>query len=88
MNILALVLANLPAILQAGADVLGFIAQIRAAATQTNQWTPAMEAQFNAAVAAANNAPEWQTDVEAAAAKAGSPVPTPVPVAGNVVPKT
>lgn len=87
MNILALVLANLPSIIQAGADVIGFVAQIRAAATQTGQWTPAMEAQFNAMVAAANAAPEWETDSEKAATAQGATIPTPVPLAGNAVPK-
>jgi hypothetical protein len=60
--LIALILANLPAILQAGSAILGFVTQVRAAAVQTGQWTPAMEAAFNAAVAAANNSPEWQTD--------------------------
>lgn len=74
MNFLALILANLPAIIQAGSAVIGFVAQVRAAAVQTGQWTPAMEAQFNAMVAAANSAPEWQTDAQVAAGGAAPSV--------------
>jgi hypothetical protein len=77
MNFLALILANLPGIIQAGSAVIGFVTQVRAAASQTGQWTPAMEAQFNAMVAAANAAPEWQTDAQVAAAPAGNVVPAP-----------
>lgn len=81
MNWLALILANLPSLIQGGEALIGFVAQVRAAATQTAQWTPAMEAQFNAMVAAANSAPEWQTDaqVAAGATPAGNVVTAPKP---------
>ena len=74
MSAIAIILANLPAIIQGGSALIGFIAQVRAAATQTGEWTPAMEAQFNAMVAAANSAPEWQTDAQVAAGGAAPSV--------------
>ena len=64
MPILALVLANLPQIIQGGAAVIDFIAKIRAAAQQTSEWTPEQETQFVNLIATAYNLPQWKTDAE------------------------
>ncbi len=59
---LALILTYLPQILSAGKTLWDFVEKLREAATQSSEWTPEHEAQFQAALLALGNAPESQPD--------------------------
>lgn len=62
MNIIALILANLPTILAVGEAGYKFVQSVRTSAQQTGEWTPAIEAQYQATLAQYGLAPEWQPD--------------------------
>ena len=64
--LIALILANLPTIISAGEAGYSYIASIRAAAQQSGEWTPEIEAQFQAALAAQAIDPAWLNDVPTA----------------------
>lgn len=66
MGILALVLANLPAIVKGGTAVIDFISQVRAAAHQSGEWDTAHEAAFQQLLANAGALPESQPDAPSA----------------------
>jgi hypothetical protein len=60
--LLALVVANLPAIVKSGQTVVEFIRRERQVAVQSGEWTDAHEAEFSALLAAAGRSPAWQPD--------------------------
>jgi hypothetical protein len=61
-NVIALILANLPAIIEAGKSGYDFIQSVRAAAQQAGEWTEAQEAEFQAKLAEQTIDPAWQCD--------------------------
>ena len=60
--IIALVLTNLPGIIKAGTAVYEFVTQVRTAAQQNSQWTPALEQQYQDYLRSLATAPEQQQD--------------------------
>lgn len=64
MEILSIVIANLPALIKAGQAGFEFVQSVREAAQQNEEWTPEMESVYQTAMNDANNAPESQTDAE------------------------
>lgn len=60
--LLALVVANLPAIIKSGQTVIEFCRRERTVAVQSGEWTDAHEAEFAALLAAAGRTPAWQPD--------------------------
>ena len=64
--IIALILANLPTLIQAGQAGFNFIASIRTAAKQSGEWSPQNEADFQALLAKETLDPAWQLDATTA----------------------
>ena len=60
--IIALILANLPTIMQAGQVGFNFINGIRTAAKQSGEWTDQNEADFQSKIASEKLDPAWQLD--------------------------
>jgi hypothetical protein len=66
-------IALIPTISTGVSNLITFIASVRTAATQTGDWTPALEAQFVAALIASGSSHAWQTDAQLAAAAQAKP---------------
>ena len=77
--LIALVLANLPTIIQAGQAGFKFIQSVRAAAQQAGEWTDAQEAEFQAKLAAQALDPAWQLDAPPVTDPAEAPAAAPQP---------
>lgn len=60
--IIALVMANLPALIAGGKEVFNLVTTIRAEAQRTGEWTADQEAAFQAELDAQKIDPAWQTD--------------------------
>jgi hypothetical protein len=80
LALLPQLIALIPVVSTGVGDLIAFISSIRTAASQTSQWTPALEAQFVNALIAKGSTNAWMTDSQVAAAKAAAP-PTVPPVA-------
>lgn len=61
-NIIALILANLSTIIEAGKAGFDFVQHVRAAAKQSGEWTEAQEAEFQEKLAAQAIDSAWLTD--------------------------
>jgi len=72
MPLIALILANLPAIISAGEAGWKFITSVRATLSQSGEWSPEIEAQFQAKLIAEAIDPAWLNDL------ATAPVAAPV----------
>lgn len=58
----AIILAQLPALIEAGGNLWEYINSIRSAAQQDGEWTPELEQQFQEKLNAAKLAPHQQPD--------------------------
>ena len=65
--ILALVMANLPALIAGGKEVFNLVSVIRAEARRTGEWTADQESAFQAELDAQKIDPAWQADDSRAA---------------------
>lgn len=61
-NVIALILANLPTLIEAGKAGFDFVQSVRATAQQSGEWTEAQEAEFQAKLAEQAFLPAWQCD--------------------------
>lgn len=82
MPIIALILANLPTIISAGEAGWKFITSVRATLSQSGEWTPEIESEFQAKLLAEAIDPAWLND--APTAPVAAPV-APVIVAAATV---
>ncbi len=55
-------IALIPQFISAGKSLFDLYAHIRDRMKQTNEWTPELEDQFQATLAAAGTKPEWKPD--------------------------
>ncbi|MDD5139384.1 MAG: hypothetical protein PHY43_03870 [Verrucomicrobiales bacterium] len=75
---IALILANLPTIIQTGEAGWKWITSVRAAAKQSGEWTESIEADFQAKLASESLDPAWQLhDAPAVTVQADAPAPAP-----------
>lgn len=56
------ILASLPVVIQSVTALINWINTVRAAAQQTGDWTPGLEAQHQAMLLATKTDPAWQPD--------------------------
>lgn len=56
------ILAALPQVMTGAQHLIAFLREARAAGQQTGEWTPEMDAQFEAELARRAHDPAWQPD--------------------------
>lgn len=55
-------LANLPTLIKAGEAVAGYVSQMHEAMSQSEEWTPEIEAHYQDQLKNDGNLPQWQPD--------------------------
>lgn len=64
LALLPQIIALIPTITSGVSNLVKFISDIRAAASQTSEWTPDLEKQFMDALIARASSEAWKTDSE------------------------
>jgi len=57
--IIALFLSNLPSLIAAGESLVSYISEMKSTLSQTSEWGPEQDAQWQAQLIAAGKSPEW-----------------------------
>jgi hypothetical protein len=60
--LIALFISNLPALLSAGESLAGFVEGVYSSLSQTADWTPEVEAAYQAALQQYAASKEWKSD--------------------------
>lgn len=60
--LIPLFLANLPALIKAGGELVQYVKDFRTAAQQSGEWSEDHEIEFQATLQNCGGLPEWQTD--------------------------